>query len=129
MSDGTRMPLYSLTGVRGVAALWVVLFHIQELSIYQDVSWLDLIPFAAGGFREVDLFFILSGFIMMHVHATDFCNFSIRRYVLFMSLRVIRIFRSMLQYCLSLLRPSGGFQDLLHGTEYITQSIRDFSRC
>lgn len=83
----------SLTGIRGIAALWVVLFHINRAVPDDSVlGWIDKSSFAANGFRGVDLFFVLSGFIMMHVHAADF--HVIRRSMLlhFALMRVTRIY-------------------------------------
>jgi peptidoglycan/LPS O-acetylase OafA/YrhL len=65
--------LPALTGVRGVAALAVFLCHLQPIGLHV----LGLAPDAGltvigSGFRGVDLFFILSGFILFHVHAGDF---------------------------------------------------------
>ncbi|NPD65515.1 acyltransferase [Lichenicola cladoniae] len=68
----------SLTGVRGIAAVWVFLSHFYGLA-----AWVLAAPsllhsvFLFNGFRGVDLFFVLSGFILMHVHADQFS--SIRR--------------------------------------------------
>ncbi|KQP09027.1 acyltransferase [Pseudorhodoferax sp. Leaf265] len=55
----------ALTAIRGIAALVVVVFHVHETFPKDDlfvVSW-----FRNGGFG-VDLFFVLSGFIMAHVY-------------------------------------------------------------
>jgi exopolysaccharide production protein ExoZ len=64
----TRQPyLISLQVFRGIAAMWVLLFHVGV------VSWLRLgYPFMsdfilAGG-HAVIFFFVLSGFVIMYVH-------------------------------------------------------------
>ena len=63
----------SLTGVRGVAALWVVFYHLQDAAqVDGRLGWLRAIPAFVQGFRGVDLFFVLSGFILMYVHRADF---------------------------------------------------------
>ncbi len=54
--------LDALTGLRGIAAWMVVLFHARALL----VDWLPapVIEAAGYGFLAVDLFFIMSGFVM-----------------------------------------------------------------
>lgn len=49
----------SLTGIRGIAALWVFLFHFPPT---------HQLPVFANGYLGVDFFFILSGFILTHAH-------------------------------------------------------------
>jgi peptidoglycan/LPS O-acetylase OafA/YrhL len=55
----------ALTGLRIIAALWVVLFHLRTL-IWQASPRLkdDLAPLFDAGAQGVDLFFILSGFVL-----------------------------------------------------------------
>jgi peptidoglycan/LPS O-acetylase OafA/YrhL len=61
-----------LTGVRGLAAFWVFLNHMGHLTAFM-LFWPQLQNYIliSNGFRGVDLFFILSGFILMHVHANE----------------------------------------------------------
>lgn len=74
----------ALTGVRGVASLWVFLFHA-----FQNSN----IPLIDKGDLGVDLFFILSGFIIAHIHARDFRDtISWINFKKFMTLRVARIY-------------------------------------
>ena len=55
----------ALTGLRIVAALWVVLFHFRPL-LWEASPRLeqDLAPLLNSGAQGVDLFFILSGFVL-----------------------------------------------------------------
>ena len=55
----------ALTGLRIVAAMWVVLFHFRPL-IWEASPRLkdDLAPLLNSGAQGVDLFFILSGFVL-----------------------------------------------------------------
>ncbi|MGY4708168.1 acyltransferase family protein [Mycolicibacterium sp. CBM1] len=55
----------ALTGLRIVAALWVVFFHFRPL-LWQASPRLeeDLAPLFNAGAQGVDLFFILSGFVL-----------------------------------------------------------------
>ncbi|WP_427913123.1 acyltransferase family protein [Ramlibacter sp. MMS24-I3-19] len=62
--------LLSLEMLRGIAALLVVMFHAQ--SIFGTRT--ETVPFFgafANGDKGVDLFFVLSGFIITHTHAHD----------------------------------------------------------
>ena len=55
----------ALTGIRGLAACWVVVFHAYEA--LQSVSLVpprEGIPIVRSGYLGVDLFFLLSGFIL-----------------------------------------------------------------
>lgn len=73
----------ALTGLRGLGALWVTLFHLF------DGSTIILIN---KGYLGVDLFFILSGFILSHVHAKDFPVYTYRAHIKFLQLRLARIY-------------------------------------
>ena len=64
----------SLTPMRGIAALWVVLFHIDVSIFYRDLG--GLLPRASTGILSqgylwVDFFFLLSGFIITHVYGSQ----------------------------------------------------------
>jgi peptidoglycan/LPS O-acetylase OafA/YrhL len=54
-----------LHGLRGLLALWVVLSHTSG-------DGLGPIRIAKYGYLAVDFFFVMSGFILMNVHASDF---------------------------------------------------------
>lgn len=69
----TKTPAYlnALTPMRGLAALWVVLFHIDVSIYYRELG--ALLPreetgIIAQGYLWVDFFFLLSGFIITHVY-------------------------------------------------------------
>jgi peptidoglycan/LPS O-acetylase OafA/YrhL len=53
----------ALTGIRGVAALWVVLFHLPL-----PLASAELHALQHRGYLGVDLFFILSGFVLAYVY-------------------------------------------------------------
>ena len=67
----TQNYISSLTPLRGIAALWVVLFHIDVSTYYRDLG--SIIPrestgLLSKGYLWVDFFFLLSGFIIYHVY-------------------------------------------------------------
>lgn len=59
-----------IEGARGLAAVLVVFYHVaRHLSTVQETNfWLRIFQFGHSG---VDLFFVISGFIIMHVHFKD----------------------------------------------------------
>ena len=57
-----RADLPALTGIRGIAAWFVVLFHIRTGAATQLSPW--LISILGKGYLAVDLFFMLSGFVL-----------------------------------------------------------------
>ena len=65
-----RIYLEPLTGLRGVAAVWVALWHLWGFAgrpAYQiDIGGLelDLTPLVRIGWAGVDIFFVLSGFVL-----------------------------------------------------------------
>jgi peptidoglycan/LPS O-acetylase OafA/YrhL len=94
--DGARQErmskrLPALTGIRGIAALAVFLCHFQPLALeYVGIDPASALRFIGNGFRGVDLFFVLSGFILFHVHTRDFATIArsdVRRFY------VLRFFR------------------------------------
>ena len=64
--------ILNLTGIRGCAALWVVLFHFRN-DIYEATNYLDQFkPILNRGYFGVDLFFCLSGFILGYVYLSNY---------------------------------------------------------
>src|SRR6185437_11636585 len=70
----TQLPgLPQFTGLRGIAALLVLFFHVrtpQNIELHFGV----LDAFSKFGFLGVDVFFVLSGFILSHVYGNTFVN-------------------------------------------------------
>jgi peptidoglycan/LPS O-acetylase OafA/YrhL len=60
-----RIP--SLDGLRGIAAISVMLFHFDAFYLPQ-AQITDIIPFVGRSYLSVDLFFLLSGFVIAHVY-------------------------------------------------------------
>ena len=61
--------LPALDGIRGIAALMVMVFHYLErkLNLLSDTPYHTLLQFSAFGQTGVDLFFVLSGFLITRI--------------------------------------------------------------
>lgn len=84
----------ALTGLRIVAALWVVLFHFRPL-LWAASPRLedDFAPLFDAGAQGVDLFFILSGFVLTWNYLDRMGpSFSMRGTLHFLWLRLSRVF-------------------------------------
>ena len=74
------------------AALWVMLLHLQYYRPHGLLGMPGFRHLIADGWLAVDMFFVLSGFIMMHVHGRDFLAPTLARARRFYGLRFIRIY-------------------------------------
>lgn len=75
----------SLTGIRGIFAVYVMMFHINPFSSTSH--------FISNGYISVDLFFVLSGFILSFVYESRFkYKVSDSDYILYLANRAIRIY-------------------------------------
>ena len=92
MTAASRSDLPALTGVRGLAALWVLSYHLQFFAKAFGVDWLKDPPILRSGWVGVDLFFVLSGFVLMHAHQQDFVRPTLRATGRFALLRVFRVY-------------------------------------
>lgn len=86
----------TLTSLRYLAAIWVVLFH---WTAYFPDSILANAPLFREGYLGVDFFFILSGFILCHVYLQrqaegrlDYWNFVSRRIARIYPMHLITLF-------------------------------------
>jgi peptidoglycan/LPS O-acetylase OafA/YrhL len=80
----------SLTGLRGLAAWYVVLFHVQDW--IPTTSSPYIYKFFSQGFLAVDLFFILSGFVIHRAYSSKFSPFYLGAYFDFIFRRLARIY-------------------------------------
>lgn len=76
----------ALTGLRGIVALWVVAFHLGNFLPTRGA------PVIGMGWIGVDVFFILSGFVLAHVHISDFERVTGAGARRFLALRLSRIY-------------------------------------
>jgi peptidoglycan/LPS O-acetylase OafA/YrhL len=82
-----------MTGIRGVAAVWVMMLHAgQDAGRLYRLPWLERISFFVNGWHGVDLFFMLSGFILMYAHGQDFVQIRTAPLVRFARLRFTRVY-------------------------------------
>lgn len=81
----TASHIVGLDGIRGVAVLLVVGFHVSGVFYGNSVSWLS------GGFLGVDIFFVLSGFLIAWMLHNDQLRSKGLRVKRFYSRRFIRL--------------------------------------
>ena len=81
-----------LTSIRGFAATWVVLFHFNKdiLALFAEPAGIRRV--LESGYLGVDLFFVLSGFVISYNYADQFRTFRTRRYKAFLLARLARIY-------------------------------------
>jgi peptidoglycan/LPS O-acetylase OafA/YrhL len=115
--------LPALTGVRALAAFWVLLYHLHPAlrAYFGDVPFIS--PVIYMGYQGVDLFFVLSGFVIAHQYADRLRNFSWQKYRDYLWARVARIYPLhlfMLLCVLGLVKlaPFFGFT-INRGTDYL----------
>ena len=82
----------SLTGVRGVAALWVMLYHVSQMGPAIGAHWIANVGGLSEGWIGVDLFFVLSGFILMWAHGPEFAYPSLGAFRRFFATRFVRVY-------------------------------------
>jgi peptidoglycan/LPS O-acetylase OafA/YrhL len=86
-----RTQLPSLTGLRGAAALWVVLYHFGNL--YFPASQPNVVVnIIQKGYLAVDLFFLLSGFVLAHVYLNDLAVNGPKAVWTFFQARIARLY-------------------------------------
>jgi peptidoglycan/LPS O-acetylase OafA/YrhL len=71
---GPLTKLQNIQALRGLAAMLVVLYHIAGRETLLGLKFQLLKPVHWFGFAGVDLFFVISGFIIASAHAAD-CGF------------------------------------------------------
>ena len=80
----------SLTGVRGVAAVIIVIYHFGKFHI--DRSSGAIVWNLPHGYLPVDMFFMLSGFVMGLVYQDAFVSEPLKNYRIFLIKRVARLY-------------------------------------
>ena len=109
-SQKKRLDLPALTAVRGVAALWVVLYHLHyEVSRLFPGFYDIFAPVFKSGYLGVDLFFVLSGFVIALNYQTHFHHFKWSAYKQFLIKRLARIYPVYLASLLLTVLVVGGY--------------------
>src|ERR1035437_252958 len=79
----------SLTGVRGIAACSVMFYHLSHIRPFAQYNF----RIVSKGYLCVDLFFVLSGFVMALVYSKTFQHGCTKRdYRKFLFNRMARVF-------------------------------------
>ena len=93
----------SLTGIRGLAAIYVIIFHwnVEIAGTHLKNTPIYLKQIIGHGYLSVDLFFVLSGFVLCLSSYQLLAKFSLDGYKSFMYKRFARIFP--LYICITLL--------------------------
>jgi len=85
-------PIDSLTSLRGLAALWVVLVHCNDLLGLLFPHLRRLAPAFDAGVMMVSVFFVLSGYVLGLRYREEFRTLGTRAYLRFQALRLGRIY-------------------------------------
>jgi peptidoglycan/LPS O-acetylase OafA/YrhL len=92
LQNGIRPPeLPGLTPLRGIAALWVVFYHFSSEYLPQ-LDTKDFSHIIPKGYLAVDLFFLLSGFVLAHVYGTGLECGRPCRFLAFIRARLARVY-------------------------------------
>jgi peptidoglycan/LPS O-acetylase OafA/YrhL len=88
-----KQPLNALTGLRIVAAMWVLLHHFTDVISDLVPQVIFLSPVFERGGVGVDLFFMLSGFILAYTYLDELGpKFTRTGYLGFIRLRLARVY-------------------------------------
>ncbi len=91
-SVAPRQPAFdALTGLRALAALWVIAYHYRS-GVFSSLGANHVLPVLGFGYLGVDLFFILSGFVIWHAHGPEMAHPTLRKFVRFICLRAARLY-------------------------------------
>jgi peptidoglycan/LPS O-acetylase OafA/YrhL len=121
-SSGSSGAIPALTGLRGYAALWVLVSHISYTNTFsaavgERLGWKHLNGLLRHEYLAVDLFFVLSGFVLTHAHGRELDErIDLRTYLRFLLLRLARVYPLHLVALLTMLglhfvAPSGSAWD------------------
>jgi peptidoglycan/LPS O-acetylase OafA/YrhL len=111
----------SLTGLRGVAAAWVFLFHCGDFLRHPLPQAAHALGFlGAAGYMGVDIFFVLSGFVLALNYTDAAVHRSPSSYMGFLWKRLARIYPVHIAALVLLVIVEGAFR--LHGTHLLPRT-------
>jgi peptidoglycan/LPS O-acetylase OafA/YrhL len=86
-----RPTIAALTGLRAVAAVWVVLFHYRDDLLTLVPAARPLEPLMSAGYLGVDVFFVLSGFVLAYNYSERLARWRPREAASFVQNRIARV--------------------------------------
>jgi peptidoglycan/LPS O-acetylase OafA/YrhL len=90
-AETAKQDIKALTGLRGIAALYVMEYHANFIAYFHETNPFEV--FMCHGYQAVNLFFILSGFVMALTYGADFATgFERENYFRFLVKRLGRIY-------------------------------------
>src|ERR1035441_1747259 len=89
----------NLTGIRAIAALWVVMFHLSAYVYFHSLE-----AVVKSGWMGVDIFYVLSGLVLSFVYVSKLpSTFDWKWYRIFLSRRIAKIYPlHIITFCLML---------------------------
>ena len=120
----THKYLSNLTPLRGIAALWVVVFHFSEIGAKFISTSQSLL--LTKGYLMVDLFFIMSGFIIYHVYHKSFAadySGNFRQFIVARFARVYPLHVITLMLCIVIFVPMFGWNPLINNPRAIPTNL------
>ncbi|MCK2054601.1 acyltransferase [Methylobacterium sp. 37f] len=116
----SQQEIRALTGIRGAAAILVVVYHYLALGAGSGLGG----AFIKHGYLAVDLFFVLSGFVMALSHGRDFpSGYALAPFRRFLTKRFARIYPLYIVTsfaCLALWLVDGSVHDRIPAPSLLT---------
>jgi peptidoglycan/LPS O-acetylase OafA/YrhL len=123
LQNGTRLrELPGLTPLRGIAALWVVFYHFSNEYLPQ-LDTKDFSHIIPKGYLAVDLFFLLSGFVLAHVYGSGLEFGRPCRFLPFIRARLARVYPLHLFVLIVFVSLTLAVNGLQHPSEQLSEPI------
>jgi peptidoglycan/LPS O-acetylase OafA/YrhL len=123
LQNGTRLrELPGLTPLRGIAALWVVFYHFSNEYLPQ-LDTKDFSHIIPKGYLAVDLFFLLSGFVLAHVYGAGLESGRPCRFLPFIRARLARVYPLHLFVLVVFVSLTLAVNGLQHPSEQLSEPI------